>query len=145
AFRPSYGNDDSEQFGSLTNPAVGVININTAPAAVLRALGLLSPTASNTLGGSRSWLTGSSHNDESDIASTLIASRDKTLVYPRPPAGLSGTAEAMPFMSTGASATPSRGPGDPEDLAGRTEHVDNDRFEAGVPLPVREQPGFRSV
>jgi hypothetical protein len=148
AFRPSLGAGDSEQNGSLTNAAVGVININTAPLSVLRTLGILSPTASGflTRGTGRGWLpSGSPHDEQSDIAATLMAYRDKTLVYPRELSSAAGN--PLSFISSGALGPASRGAADPEDIDGRAEHVHNDRYQdpSRGPLPVREQPGFRSL
>ncbi|MFG0284671.1 MAG: hypothetical protein ACF8R7_09645, partial [Phycisphaerales bacterium JB039] len=126
AFRPF----SSDRTGTLTNPAIGVININTAPTAVLRTLGILSPTASPL----RQWLP-TSHDFTSDIAATVEALRDKKLVFPR---DYGASTPPLSFMSDGSGTGPqSDGPADPKDIDGRALHTGVDG--------VREQPGFRSI
>jgi hypothetical protein len=117
------------EFGSLTQPTIGVVNINTAPLAVLRALPMLSPTNVPT----DWWWTGGPHDGKSDIAATVLAYRDRTVARPRnAPAMLN-----FSYMMT------------PDDLQG-----DHGRFEAdaippripsGSHSPLREAPGFASV
>lgn len=70
--------------GSLTRATPGRVNIATAPLAVLRVLPMLSPAnASADAPAPEWWWTGSAHTLDSDIASAILAYREKTALTPR--------------------------------------------------------------
>lgn len=109
------------EFSSLTRPTMGLININTAPLAVLRTLPMLSPSTANW------WWTG--HGVTSDIAATVAAYRDK-IEMPFRPGSRTPLSEVDYHEPT---ATPSQ----PKLLEARN-------YNTGV-AGIRETPGFHSV
>ena len=122
----------ADNYGTFRRGTPGLININTAPLAVLRALPMLSPThgtdpKSPGSGPGSAWsaFNGAATTGQgttSDAASMLLAARDKLAVYPRgdqvfnPP----------PFPDDQIDFTPGR------------------RQTTGIDA-IREVPGFRSV
>jgi hypothetical protein len=121
-----------EGFRSERVATPGLININTAPVEVLRAARLLSPFDGVAADW---WFTpATQHNGTSDIASTLVAFRDKVPVYPRR-AGAYDATVLLDFTDGND--------GDPGNL--ELAGDDNGRyFATGIP-GLRETPGFRSL
>lgn len=120
-----------DRFRSERVATPGQININTAPTEVLRAVRLLSPFDAISTDW---WFTPvGQHTGASDIASTLVAFRDKIPVYPRRPGAYDDTT-LLDFADDNDAA-------DVVDESGD----DNGRFFAtGIP-GLRETPGFRSL
>jgi len=122
----------------------GLININTASHTVARNLPLLSPPPTNDVSGATWWWWGGPNdplNERSDIATTLIAYRDKSRAYFRRtsyiPSVALPTYTSVSFNDNdggGNAATPDSPYGD---LFGR-------EFWGGVE-GVHERPGFLSL
>ncbi|MCC6284307.1 MAG: hypothetical protein IT439_03240 [Phycisphaerales bacterium] len=99
-----------EVLGDLTFATPGVVNINTAPRPVLRTLPMLTPTAFPLPGQTQTswwWRTAGQHDSRTDLASAVLAFRDKKLVTPR--AGSGGPNNLAPAnldFSDGRSAAP---------------------------------------
>lgn len=110
----------------------GRVNINTAPTEVVRAARMLSPF--DAVPADWSWFTpAGQHNSNSDIASTLVAYRDKVPVHPRRAAGYNA-ATLLDFSDLNDAA---------DDL--NQEGDNNGRFFATDVPGLRETPGFRSI
>lgn len=143
--------------GDLSKPVPGLININTAPLAVLRLLPLLSPTQgadpfSNT-GAAEWWGKGTTADDldnpmglttrNSDIAARIVAYRDKLWRQPtRKP--LTGTIQLLSYgndLGNGATRYAQDGIGGGN---GRYK-VLNPTTNPTRELVVREFPGFQSI
>src|SRR5690606_35071753 len=80
------------ELASITRGTPGLININTAPLAVLRLLPLLNPTTEGDSSASPVWPpvgldTYPITDTTNDIAAALVAYRDKMLVPSRDPSG----------------------------------------------------------
>lgn len=96
--------------GDLTFATPGVININTAPRPVLRTIPMLTPTALPLPGQTQPswwWRTAGQHDARTDLASAVLAFRDKKLVTPR--AGTGGANNLAPAnldFSDGRSPAP---------------------------------------
>lgn len=120
-------------FGSITRPAQGLINVNTAPLAVLRTLPMLSPSTGvdPSTGQPRWWWFGTEHDTGSDIAATVQAYRDKLALWPR------GSDEPVNFRPDKIGAIDFGDPANPYDTTSRA-------LSAGV-TALREQPGFASL
>ncbi|HRQ73011.1 MAG TPA: hypothetical protein PLU35_08290 [Phycisphaerales bacterium] len=120
------------RFGSTSIGTFGVINVNTAPLAVLRAIPMFSPAVPDPAGGPSWWWFGSGHDETSDIAATLYAYRDRLAVYPRDFAGV--PTNLLNFRD-GSNGAPSGSPPgyDPAD--------DGRLFATGIPA-IREMPGL---
>lgn len=133
------------QFGSLTRGTPGLININTATAETLRALPLLSPTTDiSSLPGftGAAWPKfntdsgvaagdGSLPNTNTDIASGILAYRDKIAGRARDNLTIDSCADTGPLDPF---------PSNPYD---RT--TINGRFQSTNVQGTREQPGFATV
>lgn len=120
-----------EQFRDERVATPGQINLGTATEEVLRSVRLLSP--SDPWGDSWGGDLGPSHNQTSDIASMIVAYRDKLPVYPRTP-GSYDAVRLLDFANTNDGA---------ESFA--TELDDDGRFFATDIPGLRETPGFRSL
>ncbi|MCW5775282.1 MAG: hypothetical protein KIS87_02400 [Phycisphaeraceae bacterium] len=118
------------EFGSTNVGTFGVINVNTAPLEVLRAVPGFSPMAPPPSG--TSWWSGTGHDETSDIASTVYAYRDRLAVFPRDFYGV--PTNLLNFRDGSGGPPPGSPPGyDPAD-DGRT-------FATGIPA-IREMPGL---
>ncbi|GIK17939.1 MAG: hypothetical protein DYG93_08385 [Leptolyngbya sp. PLA2] len=119
------------RFGSTSVGTFGVINVNTAPLAVLRAIPMFSPAAPDPGGGSWWWF-GSGHDETSDIAATVYAYRDRLAIYPRDFAAV--PVNLLNFRD-GSSGLPGGSPPgyDPAD--------DGRLTATGIPA-IREMPGL---
>ncbi|MBL8764029.1 MAG: hypothetical protein JNM07_07150 [Phycisphaerae bacterium] len=111
----------SVAFGGLNSRVSGVVNINTAPLSVLRLLPLLSPSSDPSAWTATGPLS-AQQNAGSDIASTILAYRDKTAVLPRG----AGANQYLDFRDT-------------------TANTFRGRFNAAAVPNLRETPGFASV
>lgn len=120
-----------DQFRDERVVTPGQINIATATEETLRAVRLLSP--SNPWGDSWGGVLGASHNETSDIASMIVAYRDKIPVYPRRP-GAFDPVLLLDFADTNDAS---------ENFA--TELDDDGRFFTTDIPGLRETPGFRSL
>ncbi len=110
----------------------GKVNINTAPTEVVRAARMLSPF--DAVPTDWSWFTpAGQHDGNSDIASTLIAYRDKIPLHPRRAAGFNAAA-ILDFSDLNDAADDLNQDGD-----------NNGRFFATDVPGLRETPGFRSI
>lgn len=119
----------SAELWGTDRPVIGRINVNTASRTVLRSVGVLSPTPSTSTGDW--WWTGSNLDQKSDIATTLIAYRDKGLAWTRIS---SPTATGKPVdFRDGSSVKP-----DEFDKL-------NGRSESTLVSALREAPGVSSV
>lgn len=120
------------RFGSTSIGNFGVINVNTAPLAVLRAIPMFSPAVPDPTGGSSWWWMGSGHDQTSDLAATLYAYRDRLAVYPR---DFSGVPANLLNFRDGLNGAPSGSPPgyDPAD--------DGRLVATGIPA-IREMPGL---
>ena len=110
---------------------IGRVNVNTASRTVLRSVGVLSPTPA--LSSNEWWWAGSNFDQRSDIASTLVAYRDKAIVWPR-----------LSSPAAGGGAIDFR---DNADSAVRPDEFDKLRRRdllSKAPM-VREAPGLASV
>lgn len=137
----------ADEFAGITKMTPGLININTAPLAVLRLLPLVSPTSD-----AAAWWWSSALDGEtplaqtSDIAATIMAYRDKVPVLTRP--DTSGAFSVVDFRDRGSG-----GYSDPEiedvtKLNGRTGRpvTGTGPLGPGTGIDViREEPGFRSM
>jgi len=124
------------EWGSLSRPTYGVVNVNTAPLSVLRMLPMLSPTAQPG-----EWWGGTQHDEQSDIAATILAYRDRLRVRTRAPSTTLDFTEST--ANTGSSF-----PGYPGGWVDPTVTDPNDapaRAWRTEVLGVREQPGFASL
>lgn len=137
-------------YGSLLSPTHGQININTAPREVARALPGLSPPPDTGPDGSTPnwwWSGGSSlHNSESDIATTLVAFRDRLNLFtrdlgPGPTAINFRDSFADPFDASSARSLPPNGLPPGYDTSG----ADNARHGATAVMALRQRPGFWSL
>lgn len=140
---------------SLARPLFGTLNINTAPLEVLRTLPMLSPpigldpllgAGSLTPFGSTTgfwwWnsvasLTGDAvlHNENSDIAATLVGYRDRVRLFTRSP---EGAAAGVPLDFLSSQATGLSGPPG-------YDRIDTGRGTAIGFTGTTERPGFRSI
>lgn len=121
----------SNQLWGVDRPVMGRINVNTASRTVLRSVGVLSPTpvtASNEW-----WWTGGNLDQRSDVASTLVAYRDKGLVWPRVS---SPTATGKPIDFRDNDGSPVK----PDEFK-----LLNGRSESTLVTALREAPGLSSV
>ncbi len=119
---------DSSLWG-VDRAVLGRVNVNTAYKTVLRSVGVLSPTPATA--SSEWWWTGSSLDQRSDVASTIIAFRDKVIAWPR-----------------SSSPTTGNGPIDFREAGGvkPDKFIDlNGRFSSSGVDATRETPGLRSV
>lgn len=124
-----------DRFRSERVATPGLININTAPVEVLRAVRLLSPFDLAPYATDWWFTPAAQHNGLSDIASTLVAFRDKIPVYPRRPGETYDDTTLLDFTDGND--------GDPGNL--ELAGDDNGRyFATGIP-GLRETPGFRSL
>lgn len=108
---------------------IGRVNVNTASRTVLRSVGVLSPTPATS--STEWWWAGSNFDQRSDIATTVLAYRDKAMYWPRV-----------------SSPNQSVGPVDFRDSSGVTpDQFDKlDGREALTTVKgVRELPGMASV
>jgi len=122
------------RFGSTSIGTFGVINVNTAPLAVLRAIPMFSPAVPDPTGGSSWWWMGSGHDQTSDLAATLYAYRDRLAIYPRDFAGV--PTNLLNFRDGSSGAPANAPPGyDPAD--------DGRLVATGIPA-IREMPGLLS-
>ncbi|MBX3316320.1 MAG: hypothetical protein KF902_05590 [Phycisphaeraceae bacterium] len=120
-----------DRYRSERVATTGLININTAPVEVLRAARLLSPFDQRS---SDWWFTpASQHNRTSDIASTLVAYRDKIPVHPRRGAGFN-VASILDFTDLNDGTDTLNYEGD-----------NNGRFFTTDVPGLRETPGIRSL
>ncbi|MDQ7013394.1 MAG: hypothetical protein Q9O74_05805 [Planctomycetota bacterium] len=73
------------RFGSLVSPTFGQLNINTVSRETARSIPGLSPNEDTGADGSSSrwWWTEPTFNWRSDIATTLVAYRDRLAIFPR--------------------------------------------------------------
>lgn len=143
-----------ETSSALTKPVPGLINIGTAPLAVLRTLPMLSPPPDADPSGYYApglwWWPGGPHDSSSDIASTVVAYRDLIALGPR---GATGAMVDFVERTVGAPAHS----GDPT-LDSFTLYSEPwvARAVAGTPNPqnpsspteingLRERPGFAGV
>lgn len=117
--------------GTISSPTYGVININTAPLAVLRTIPMLSPMgdvfAPLRPGSSSNWWGQSApgmHDNHADVAATLLAYRDKIPVQDR-------IQQVISYADSFAT------PDNPTDDDGRS-------LRTSQPA-VREALGFRSI
>jgi hypothetical protein len=134
-------------FGSLTKPTNGLVNVNTAPVAVLRTVPMLSPSTIPGIQGNPDdwwWPAPSGVQPTSDIASTLAAYRDKIAYAFRPDSQGNGLEVDFRNDQVGPDAPRLVAPlgaanrdGDGRDL--RT------RDSAAPPTGIREQVGFGSL
>lgn len=115
------------KYGNIDRGVQGKVNINTAPLAVLRTLGLLSPTSDTSR---NSWMW--SQPDQSDIAATLLGYRDKITVDVLPPSSGAPTRPQVSFRDSAGVPV-----NDPKQVDGRWVSTAVDA--------VREQPGLRSI
>ena len=133
------------RFGSIVKPTYGAININTAPLAVLRCLPMLSPPIGfdPVLGQSLWWWDPANaqiHDYRSDIASTILAYRDKIAVWPRdvdnpnPNNALNFAENTVDDQGTAADTLTTEDPTDGLSREART----------GI-VGVRETPGFATI
>ncbi|MBK7405167.1 MAG: hypothetical protein IPJ41_11180 [Phycisphaerales bacterium] len=80
------------RYGSLTTPTFGQMNINTVSREAARSLPGLSPTVESGPDGSTLWWwTGGIQDWHSDIATTLVAYRDKQNIFTRDVDGTEAT------------------------------------------------------
>ncbi|MCC6678820.1 MAG: hypothetical protein IT436_16945 [Phycisphaerales bacterium] len=137
----------SDEFGGLTRLTPGLININTAPLAVLRLLPLLAPTSD-----AAAWWWASAIDGETplaqdaDIAATVMAYRDKIPVLTRPDSG--GAFEVVDFRDRGSGGYADPEIEDPTKLNGRSGRPVGATSPIGVGTGIdviREDPGFRSL
>lgn len=115
----------------VDRPVIGRVNVNTASRTVLRSVGVLSPTPA--LSSNEWWWAGSNFDQRSDIASTLVAYRDKAIVWPR-----------LSSPAAGGGAIDFR---DNADSAVKPDEFDKLRRRdllSKAPM-VREAPGLASV
>ena len=140
------------KFGSLRTPTYGQMNINTVSRETARALPGLSPSANTGPDGSPNWWWDDTvtHDWRSDIATTLVAYRDRLAVFARDVDG----AEPIdtlnfrnwwddPFDPFGGNPLPKANypPGEHDaELNG-----DNGRWGATGVMGLRENLGFRAV
>jgi hypothetical protein len=71
------------EFGSITRAVPGLINVNTAPIDVLRALPGLTPPSPALDVGTATWFWTGTQDSLSDIGATLLAYRDNAQTWPR--------------------------------------------------------------
>lgn len=124
---------------SLTRAQLGTVNLATAPLAVLRVLPMLSPTTDPMTGYGWWWTdTDQSGNhskldDDTDLAATIAAYRDKSQVRTRPD-GTSATTRVVAFDDRDTGGAPLGDLRDPQDWNGRSGRA--------LALGLREQPGL---
>ncbi|MBS0192231.1 MAG: hypothetical protein U0573_06370 [Phycisphaerales bacterium] len=145
--------------GSTTIATPGLININTAPQAVLRTLPFTFPSK-DPLTQKVLWPDAGSSFDQdteakkSDIAATIEAYRDKIAVELRPTAKNVNPAiqtwfagffdrEAKPLYQKDAQLPPNNNHRNPYPTA-LTQETGGRYWSTGIPF-IREEPGFRSV
>ncbi|QKK08638.1 MAG: hypothetical protein HND58_11015 [Planctomycetota bacterium] len=142
------------RFGSLVTPTFGTLNINTVSRETARSIPGLSPNEATGLEGhSRWWWTSSTHTWGSDIATTLVAYRDRLAMFPRDPNGgaipsLLNFRDAWDDLNVNSptrqapGSTAGHAPGSPQaELASG----DNARQGAVGVRGLRESTGFRSL
>ncbi|MFO0836731.1 MAG: hypothetical protein U0638_17345 [Phycisphaerales bacterium] len=113
----------------IDRPIIGRINVNTASRTVLRSVGVLSPHPSS----GEWWWTGSNLDQRSDIATTLVAYRDKLIAWPR---------DSSPTPNgTGIDFRDNDGNRVPPDAFDKL----NGRYNAVGAEAIREAPGFATV
>jgi hypothetical protein len=133
------------RFGSLTKPRFGTININTAPVEVLRTLPMLSPPQGSdpVLGQAYWWWDPANadvHNWQSDIASNIVAYRDKRAVWPRDIVNPNAM-NALNFDELTQDID-----GDVPDIGLDEDPTDASSREARTGINgLRENPGFGSI
>lgn len=148
------------RFGPLV--AQGLININTAPLAVLRVLPLLTPDYRNlsTAGTVPEWMHPTNAQmagrpffeptvDQWDVAAAIKAYRDKTVEYTRGLAGADPVGPAIDFSDT-AARVPQYGTlkDYANNLTGRravSGFLKGANTNSATGLPLREYPGFMSI
>lgn len=136
------------KFGSLTSPTFGQININTVSREAARSLPGLSPTADLAPDGTPLWWwTGGVQDWHSDIATTLVAYRDRQNIFTRDVDGTEAN-EGVNFRdwftdpydaASGRQLPPKSG------KAFGTVVGENARFGATGIMGLREGLGFRSL
>lgn len=120
---------DSRLWG-VDRPILGRINVNTAYRTVLRSVGVLTPTPSTV---SNEWWWTNLDN-KSDIATTILAYRDKLMYWPRESSPTTN-GEGVDFRDIEKNTEYK--PDDYKNLVGRL-------YSSGVDF-IREQPGIESV
>ncbi len=126
-----------DQYGSLYRMTPGLVNVNTATRQVARTLPLLSPPENlDPTGNPLWWWIGGMHNSQSDIASTLIAYRDRIALHVRDLNGNTSN-EPLDFRDINDGTFINDAPG--------VDRSDNGRaFATGVDA-IHEEPGIRSL
>ncbi len=114
----------TSSWGSITRMVEGLVNVNGAPIAVDRTIPLLSPTP---MPGEWWWITSAQHDLRSDIASTIVAYRDRVALWPR---GVTAPNQVLDF-------TDANNPTGGGTIFGRA-------YATGI-VGIREQPGFASI
>lgn len=134
------------QFDSIVKPTYGKININTAPLEVLRTLPQLSPPeGSDARTGQSYWwwdpVNANLHDERSDIASTIVAYRDKRAMWPR---GIDPTQDNALNFDELASDSGGADAFDPD--PNRVDPTNAFSRQARTAISgLRETPGFASV
>jgi hypothetical protein len=130
------------RFGSLQSSKTGLININTAPAEVLRLVPMLSPDMEgwmSRLAQSQDELASGPlfdpNNETWDLAAALQAYRDKSLVYTRPYYQSSTNVLELDFRPNATGSTA------PSNTA-FTSWAERSRREWSRITALREEPGF---
>jgi hypothetical protein len=120
---------------SLTSPIPGTININTAPRPVVNTIPMMAPAPTTGPTGTNWWWGETVFNQTSDIASTVLAYRDKSTLDVRIKTRTSGNPDAAPLRIF-------------DDTTGiRPDQTDalNGREVASRVFGVREEPGVHSL
>lgn len=137
------------RFGSLTTPTFGQLNINTVSRETARAIPGLSPGSETGPDGvARWWWDNDVHGQRSDIATTLVAYRDRLSMYPRAvnPANYAGS--LINFRDWWDADLQNRFPAQSGFAPGTIEAaLAGERSRAGAAgvAALHETPGFRSV
>lgn len=121
------------ELADLRRAVPGLVNVNTAPVGVLRALPMLSPVADvDPSGRPWWWWSGGPLDEKSDIAATIFAYRDKLTADLRPQSIVPGVNSGVVVFSD----YPAR-PDDPaqQDIRSLITGIDG----------IREAPGFTGV
>lgn len=115
----------------VDRPINGRVNVNTASKTVLRSVGMLTPTPVT----GDWWWTGANFDNRSDIASTIVAYRDKLISWPRV-SSPTPDSKAIDFRDDDGTAQKVK-PSEFDKL--------NGRYNAAGVESLREAPGIASL
>ncbi|HZW09502.1 MAG TPA: hypothetical protein VFF69_06340, partial [Phycisphaerales bacterium] len=139
------------EFGSLRSPTHGQVNVNTVSREAARSLPGFSPPPNTGSDGTADWWWSTPmHNWNSDIATTLVAYRDRLAIHPRDVTGGEPVTSLLNFRDwwdvDGNNVPQTRAaPNNKSATPPGEDPADNARWGTTDVAAIREEPGMRSL